>query len=274
MTEPIDDLDSELEAFDKWEHTGEVASEAGVAAFSPTNRPPMSVLVAFDDGCTTGEVFRLRKDNFTIGSFDADCVIPHDPAIDEKHLSIRRSRASDGWVWTIENLSKTSGLYVRASKFKLRDRSEFLAGKYRYIFKAPEDVAVGSTSSLSKRLENGSIPGVSVFDQEVRYPCLSQLSEEPTNNKIWLISGTYWLGRSGDCALSVADDQFLADYHVEISQASRGWTARTYNVPNGMWGRLRKITVRNTCTFQIGEQRFRLYTEPKSRHGSKGHQAG
>ena len=92
----------EEESFDKWENTGQTIDDQSVISFTPNRRPPMAVLVAFDDGCTSGECIRLRKDRFTIGRSEADFVVPHDPQIDPLHVAIIREQSGGRYRWTME----------------------------------------------------------------------------------------------------------------------------------------------------------------------------
>ena len=64
-----------------------------VRPYRPTQRPPLALLIALDDGKGDGEVVRLRTDRFVIGRTEGDLLIPHDQQISGRHVEITRQRA-------------------------------------------------------------------------------------------------------------------------------------------------------------------------------------
>ena len=245
--------------FDEWSEDGDVSKEApknvpsAVRKYRPQFRPPMGVLMIFDDGLDTYETRRIRADETTIGR-NADVSIPHDYFISDVHLMLRRENASGKYAWVLEEVSKETPLFVRAKKFELRDGTEFLAGSNRFSY-AVELESTAGTSELRGRLEAGSVPGASIFEDGIRYPCLRSTTN---SQKLWLIAGEYWIGRSSDCAICMPDDEFLTSKHVKISHEDGKWLLSTAGVTNGFWVRISTVRIRTSCTFQIGEQRFRF----------------
>lgn len=151
------------------------------------------------------------------------------------------------------------GLFVRARRVRLRHQSEFLVGSHRIVFHSAAATSYTAKEALSKRLDRGSIPGESSYSDSIACASLS-VSTLPTKPaKLWLLGNEYWIGKSPECGLRIADDEFLAPKHVRLTRQANGdWQAQTEKAPNGLWIRVSAIKVKNTCTFQIGEQRCRL----------------
>jgi hypothetical protein len=103
-------------------------AEPSIEPYRPTHRPPMARLTLFDDGSTEGELFRIRKGSTSIGRRDCDINISHDPMIADQHLAIDLERKNGEYRWTIRDLSRESGLWVRVRKIELKEGSEFLVG--------------------------------------------------------------------------------------------------------------------------------------------------
>ena len=219
----------------------------------------MALLLIFDDGRDRGALVRLTKDRYCIGR-DTEICIPHDPAIAAEHVEIHRIQQSTGYAWQLTDLDSQTGLWVRVRRVKLRDGCEFIAGNHRYAYSPgiDDDRSGCGTTVLNQRLAAGSLPGQSIFDSSIAYPSIQRLGD-PVSKPLWLISGSYWIGSNTKCELSCPQDPFLAGQHVNVSQEQGEWTLDSHGVRNGLWLRQPRIQVTKTCTFQIGEQRFRLY---------------
>lgn len=59
----------------------QAAAVPSAVPYRPTVRPPMAILVVFDDGRTDGEIIRIRDHRFIIGRSEGDLVIPFDGRI-------------------------------------------------------------------------------------------------------------------------------------------------------------------------------------------------
>lgn len=227
--------------------------------YRPTLRPPMAILQIFDDGRESCESMRIRSDLTTIGRTGCDASIPHDNQIAPTHVIIQRISARNKFHWSIEDVSEGKGLFVRVRRARLRHHSEFLAGSQRFIFHGAEKSSAAVKSSLSQRLDAGSIPDQSSYADGIACASVSLCRSTGTGPKLWLLGNEYWIGRDESCGLRVADDEFMAPKHVKLLRQGDGdWHALTDKAPNGLWIRINAIKVKNTCTFQIGEQRFRL----------------
>ena len=244
--------------FEEWSEAGEVQSSpkenaAHPLKFRPIRRPPIASLYIFDDGQESGETVRVRTSEITIGK-NADISIPHDDGISDAHVTIRRRETGTGYVWLIKDHERTTGLFVRMRKATLNDGTMFLAGSDYYLYSQCVDTPNGK-SDVANRLAAGSIPGPSVFDSDIAYPSIKRFSD---SKKIWLIDGEYWIGRDSANALSSPHDPFLGARHVLVNKPTSRWMASSFGITNGFWVKLRQLNVTNSCTFQIGEQRFRL----------------
>ncbi len=247
--------------FEEWSDSGDahspppLNSSTGADKFHPVKRPPMALLHIFDDGRDTSETIRIRGDQTTIGR-NADVSIAHDPDIADQHAHIIRARSRNKYSWSVKDLEASSGLFVRVKKAILSDSAEFLAGSYRYKFCGASPISHGN-EKLRARLDAGSIPGQSMFQSEVAYPSIQRIQAE-SEDRLWLIAEDYWIGRDKSCGLCVPDDRLLADKHVQVTKTSNGWQLASYGVTNGFWVRMKQVGVSKSCTFQLGEQRFRL----------------
>jgi hypothetical protein len=69
----------------------------------------------------------------------------------------------------------------------------------------------------------------------------------------------YWIGSDPACAICRPGDLFLEPRHVRLYREANGtWHAQNNKTANGLWLKVPQITVADSCSFQIGEQRFRL----------------
>lgn len=250
--------------FEEWSDSGDnhdpaaLNSNHGPNKFRPVNRPPMAILLIFDDCQETSEAIRVRKDQTTIGR-NADVSISHDQAIADQHARIIRSRVHGKYRWRVQDLESPRGLFVRVKKAILREGTEFLAGSHQYRFTDAPETPQGNTK-FRARLDAGSIPGNSMFQLDVGYPSIQRIRAE-TEEQLWLIADDYWIGRDKSCGLCVPDDRLLADKHVQLTKTSEGWQLSSYGVTNGFWVRMKEVRVTKSCTFQLGEQRFRLIVD-------------
>jgi pSer/pThr/pTyr-binding forkhead associated (FHA) protein len=254
---------SEADLFGSWADTGDEIEPKPrpVEMLRPKHRPPVAILIAFDDGRYSGEVIRVRNSTFTIGRAGADFNLPHDRLISPVHVKIIRTETSGRYVWNIEDCESDTGLFVRTRKLKLIDNQEILVGSSRYEFVVAPQGNDDCRDSFGQRLADGSIASFSLNSSQINYPNIRCVAPKESGNVLWLISGEYWIGRDPECSIRVQDDPHIAKKHVQISQASDCWVAKTFRVRNGMWARMRKLEVARSCTFLIGEQRFRLLTK-------------
>ncbi len=241
----------------------ESVSNEVVQSYRPIQRPAMARLTIYDDGCSDGEVIRLREDRTTIGRDRAIVRIPHDPLIDPCHFSIERQWIDDEWRWVLTDLDSQTGLWIRVRKTKLRDESQFMVGRNRYLFREAS-AHTDSRAQLEARLADGSLPGWDISSegetQERRVSCLEKLSNAIAKSgemATYLIDGDFMDWSLSRMCRQRASDTFLAAKHVRIYRDEQ-WCAETQGAPNGLWIRMERLVVQESCAFQIGEQRFHL----------------
>lgn len=235
------------------------ADASPVKPYRPTQRPPIALLTVLDDGKSEGEVIRLRADRFVIGRAEGDLRIPHDQQISTRHVEITRQHVGDRYRWVVTDLQSSNGLFIRVSRTVLADKAEFLAGLGRYRFEMPTsnlpetvDVLPADTSSGSTR-PFGSNPVTPL------QPSLVELAGGKILSRLPLARPEYWIGSDSACAICRSGDPFIALKHVRLYREGNGaWHAQNNKTVNGLWLKVPQVTVADSCSFQIGEQRFRL----------------
>ena len=240
-------------------HALEVEGEApAVAPFRPTQRPPVPVLVVCDDGKRTGEVIRIRGLKFTIGRTDGDLLLGADELVSARHAEIVCQRVGGGYRWVVADLQSRNGLYVRVHRTDLADGTEFLVGQGRYRFDLPSAAGGGETTDHIPGLADGSGTRGQDSTAELR-PMLTELTATGPGARIPLLGDT-WIGTEAGCAVRRPHDPFCAPRHVRLAydRKRRVWRAANNRTENGLWVRVPQIAVTRECSFQIGEQRFRL----------------
>ncbi|MDZ4848608.1 MAG: FHA domain-containing protein [Pirellulaceae bacterium] len=243
-----------------------------IESFRPTLRPPIANLTIFDDGEKDGEIVRLRREEYFIGRSQGDIQIAHDSLISDPHLSLRRDRTDNGYLWIVSDLESRTGLWMRVRRIELREETEFLLGRGCYRFRT----AVADPSEIDNSLE-ACVNRGSLFGQTMdtnldgftcAYPTLESIDRDngpgtKAAKKLILVDNEYWIGRDVSCGLRASSDTFLMPRHCRIFSEGGKWFAESMPGPNGMWIRRLRIIVDSSSTFQIGEQRFRLVCSQK-----------
>jgi pSer/pThr/pTyr-binding forkhead associated (FHA) protein len=219
------------------------------APFRPTARPPVAYLTVCDDGSPDGELVRIRGARFVIGRTDGDLRLPHDDQVSGRHAEIARESAGGRHRWVVTDLGSTNGLFVRVRRARLEDRTEFLLGRGRYLFEGPKgDFAPGAGSGTQKWVAT-ALP----------CPALVEVVSDGGGNRFDLKKAEYWAGSDPRCQVCRSDDPFVAPRHARIYRDPKGvWHVTNNNSYNGVWVRTGRISVDGACSFQVGEQRFRL----------------
>ena len=75
-----------------------------------------------------------------------------------------------------------------------------------------------------------------------------------------MLAAEAWIGKDPACAVCRPNDPFVAPRHVKLDwdRKKQAWRAMNNKTDNGLWIRVPQIAVTRECSFQIGEQRFRL----------------
>jgi pSer/pThr/pTyr-binding forkhead associated (FHA) protein len=222
-------------------------------------RAPVALLTVLDDGKSDGEVVRLRTDRFVIGRSEGDFLIPHDSLISARHMEITRHRAGEQYRWVLTDLQTTNGLFIRCSRIALADQAEFLVGKGLYRFEAPGGGLLNSLDYLGADRQRGSTNALGTDAAALLHPALIELVGDKVLSRYPLAKPEYWIGSHPTCAIRRVGDPFVEPQHVRLRrEASGAWQAQNNKSANGLWFRVPQVTVTDTCSFQIGEQRFRL----------------
>ena len=148
---------------------------------------------------------------------------------------------------------------MRVSHTILADNAEILVGKGRYRFENPKPdanaVLVPPLSSVPVR--SGQPDGANA-----PAPCQAVLVERipgQTVRRIELAAPECWIGSDPACFICRADDPFVEPRHVRLWWEDDGsWHAQHNKTTNGLWLKVPQVLVETACSFQIGEQRFRL----------------
>lgn len=227
--------------------------------YRPTQRPPTALLIVLDDGKGDGEVIRLRADRFVIGRSEGDLLIAHDQQISARHVEITRQRAGDKYRWVVTDLQSSNGLFIRVSRTILADKAEFLAGLGRYRFEAPGSNLPETVDALPADAASGSTTPLGSDAATLLQPALVEMVGGKMLSRLPLAKTEYWIGSDPTCGICRSSDPFIAPRHVRLYREANGaWQAQNNKTANGLWLKVPQVTVTESCSFQIGEQRFRL----------------
>ena len=229
--------------------------------YRPTSRPPVAALVACDDGKDTGELFRIRGDQFVIGRGEGDLQLPHDDMVSARHAAITRQNVGGKPRIVVTDLQSRNGLFVRVSKAPLNHQAEVLIGSGHYRLEIIQDV-VPETAEMEGHFM-GQPSGTRAMDAKATpgSVMLSEIVAGRAETKIKLDESRYTVGRGSNCEIRRAEDPFTADKHATLARSERGtWVIENHRTLNGVWLKIPQIVVGDgkSCEFRVGEQRFRL----------------
>jgi pSer/pThr/pTyr-binding forkhead associated (FHA) protein len=229
--------------------------------YRPTQRPPIALLIILDDGKGEGEIVRLRGDRFVIGRTEGDLLIPHDPQISGRHIEITRQRSGEKYRWVVTDLQSTNGLFIRVSRTVLADKAEILVGMGRYRFETPGSNFPETADSLSPDSPPAATRPVGIDAASLMHPALVELVGGRMLSRLPLATSEYWIGSDPTCAICRGSDPYIEPRHIRLYRETNGaWYAQNNKTSNGLWIKVPQISVTDSCSFQIGEQRFRLNT--------------
>jgi pSer/pThr/pTyr-binding forkhead associated (FHA) protein len=225
-----------------------------VPVYRPTQRPPMALLAALDDGSLRdGEWRRLRGERFVIGRADGDLTLPFDSRLSTRHAEIARRPDGDGFAWTLSDLGSTNGTFVRVSTAKLIHGKEFLVGRTVYRFDDAPGGAASAGTIPDPRQTADRFAGVAADG----VPHLVDLG--PNAARIPIPADEVWIGSDpADCSVVPVGDPFVSPRHARVVRDERGrWHVVNNRSVNGVWVRITApMDVTAGCVFLLGEQRF------------------
>ena len=223
--------------------------------FKPSLRPPVALLIVFDNGADDGETVRVRGERFVIGRSEGDLLLPHDGQVSGRHAELVRHHNDDGsWDWVLTDLGSTNGTFVRAGSAVLKDGQELLIGRTRYRFDA------GMTAPTPDG-DAPALPRTTVTwdsDAGPPLPSLVELLPSGVGARLPLLESEYWAGADRTaCAIVPTDDPFVSPRHARLTRDAKGrWHIANNKSVNGVWLRVEQMELASSCQFQIGEQRF------------------
>lgn len=233
--------------------------------FRPTVRPPVALLTICDDGRASGEVVRIRHEQFVVGRNEGDFTLPFDELLSARHFAITRQVVKGKWRWAVTDLQSKNGVFFRVSKAPLGHGTEFLVGsgcyKYQLVQNAGHDTVDGNgavhRAPGTRTMQPSQNPGTSILTEVVK----GNIGE-----RISLTKDHYSIGADPSCDIVRNDDKFADPFHANLNRSERGtWMIGNNQAKNGVWVRLPQIGIGigGKCEFQAGEQRFRLGFEER-----------
>jgi hypothetical protein len=228
--------------------------------FRPTVRPPIGLLHVFDDGEETGEDVRVRVGSFVIGRVEGDLVIPHDAGISGRHAEILRRVENGAAAWLLRDLNSTNGTFVRAATVALHHDQELLIGGRIFRFASPAQgpdaaEAANAEAIVTRKWEGMSRGGIARASSTP--PALVEVAAGSVARSYALTGGEVWLGRDPRRCSIVVDDPTVDPRHARVYRDERGrWVIANERSRNGLWARVREVSLGRGGYFQCGEQRF------------------
>jgi len=231
--------------------------KSDTVSFRPRVRPPMAVVILFDDGKEAGEEFRVREGSVVIGRSEGDIVIPHDPSISTRHVELIRMEDGGHHRWFLKDLGSTNGTFARVDEAILRHHQELLLGMTRLRFEATQAAATTSPTA-AQRASTSAWGVVTPNAREQHRPALVQLTPAGDGERLVLSSDDQVVGREeGIAQVVLVDDPYISPRHARLHRDKRGrWLISKLDAENGVWLRIQQLEVESSGVFQIGEQRF------------------
>lgn len=202
--------------------------------YRPTRRPPMGLLLVYDDDQSQAERFRLRQTPFVIGRQDGDLVIGHEKQMSRRHARIDRVQEGEAWRWYLGDLRSTNGTFVRTDMAVLEDGVEVLVG-----------------GELVRFMESPTGSG----------PTLAKVAPNSGEERVQLKEESNYLGTdTSKCLPFLRSSPFLDPHHFRVERAGGRWRIIDQGSTNHLW---LAITSRHELSdgamFQVGEQRFSFH---------------
>lgn len=227
--------------------------------FRPTSRQPLATLTVLDDGSKEeGETIRIRDSRFVIGREKGDLTIPFDSDISGKHAELRCQKQKGKYRWYLIDLKSTNGTFLRAYRASLSREMELLIGSRRYMFQLPEHHDDDAEATQAYQTQAYKAPSNTMMEHFV--PRLCEVGVDPGSGRSFPIGGSeLFMGRSAECQIAIEDDPFLNSRHARFYQDERGrWMIEDKKSINGVWLRIKRLSLGQPAEFQLGQQRFRF----------------
>ena len=225
--------------------------------FRPLLRPPVADLTVCDDGRNSGEVIRIRDEQFVVGRTEGDLVLPFDELLSSRHFAINRHHVKGSWRWVVTDLQSRNGLFFRILKAPLNPGTQFLIGSGCYEYQvvqqaSPETSTLDPRQAETQKFLAAAKPGTGYITEVIK---------DGIGARMTLEKQSYRIGSSTENDFIRSNDRFTKSVHATLTRSERGtWVLENAGSFNGVWISLPQLSVRKggRCDFQAGEQRFRL----------------
>lgn len=235
-------------------HREPAPADDGPPLFRPTERPATPLLLVYDDGAEDGELIRIRKEQFSIGRAEGDLVIAHDSQISGRHAELRCTVSREKRRWHLADLNSTNGTYARISHALLEHGQEFIVGRTRFRFDHPRPEGASqrpaSGDKATRPWQSNSNKGLA--------PSLVEVGTSGDGRRLIVTEKEIWIGKDVNyCQWVLSDDPFASARHARIHQDKEGrWVVENNKSLNGVWLRIKRLAVNDSCRFMLGEQQF------------------
>jgi pSer/pThr/pTyr-binding forkhead associated (FHA) protein len=239
--------------------------ENEVVPFQPLRRPPAAVLCILDDGCSeTGELIRIRADQFVIGRSQGDVQISNDDRISSPHAELSQRFDNGKYHWHLKDLDSRNGTFVKISSAALKSEDELLIGHRVYRFNTSAHQKEESNELNGDSNEDFTrTRGVQDFSPEYfKTPSgeLIEVRSQDDGQCFELSADENWVGsNSANCTHVIDDDPAVSMRHAKFFRNQFGvWHVEDADTLNGLWMRIQEKRVDIDTEFQLGQQRFLL----------------
>lgn len=226
--------------------------------FRPTNRAPMAILTALDDGQRSGEVIRIRGPQFLIGRAEGDLKLGDDEQVSSRHVLLEKKPTKSGYRLSIRDMNSRNGVFFKVAKAPLEHLSEFIVGSGCYRFEAADD---GETTPAQNASHKAPVTMAFGAQKTELGPSIVEIHSSRSDAQTILMNDQCWIGRSLECEIRRMGDPFACPQHALIRKSSSGrWSIENNKSVNGLWFKMPKVSleVGQRCEFRIGEQIFQV----------------
>jgi len=225
-------------------------------AYRPPSRQPLALLTIFDDGLSSGEVVRIRQGCLVIGRDEGDVRVPFDLSMSRQHAQLTCHFNERQCRWVFKDLNSTNGSFIRVYRARLSADMELAIGTRRYLFQLPPQATASPAGSPMGTVGFGDSGGLQASSQGA---CLVEVATNGTQNRTIAIERQrIKLGADPQrCEAAIDGDSFVDPIHAEIYHDGRGhWMIDDVKSRNGVWIRVKQLTLTQQAEFQLGQQRF------------------
>jgi pSer/pThr/pTyr-binding forkhead associated (FHA) protein len=158
--------------------------------------------------------------------------------------------------WHLSDLKSTNGTYVRISHATLEHQAEFIIGRTRFRFDDPR-LANAAPQRAGSAGEGATRPWPSNSNQ-AHAASLVEVGADGDGRRLIIAEKEIWIGKDAHyCQLVLGDDPFASARHARLHLDKDGrWQIENNKSVNGVWLRINRLALHDTCRFLLGEQQF------------------